>query len=53
MESKAIREKTYGRDHTDFANSLGNLANLYYSMGNFDKAEKLYLECIKIRKLPG
>jgi tetratricopeptide (TPR) repeat protein len=38
----ALREKVLGPDHLDVAQSLNNLALLYYAQGQYDKAEALY-----------
>src|SRR5262249_18473979 len=37
-----IREKALGPEHPDTANSLNNLAALYYSQGRYAEAEPLY-----------
>ena len=50
LESIAIRKKTVGKDHPDYALSLNNLATLYMYMGQYEKAEPLYLESIAIRE---
>ncbi|MGB6301921.1 MAG: tetratricopeptide repeat protein, partial [Rivularia sp. (in: cyanobacteria)] len=44
----AIREKVLGEEHPDVAQSLNNLALLYYSQGNYSKAEPLYLHSLAI-----
>jgi tetratricopeptide (TPR) repeat protein len=44
----AIREKALGRDHPDVANSLNNLAGLYWSQGRYTDAEPLYQRSIAI-----
>jgi tetratricopeptide (TPR) repeat protein len=46
----AIREKALGPDHPDVAQSLNNLATLYYSRGRFADAEPLYKRALAIRE---
>jgi CHAT domain-containing protein len=50
LEAIAIREKVLGKQHSDYAGVLNNLAILYKSMGNYDQAEPLYLEAMETRK---
>jgi CHAT domain-containing protein/Tfp pilus assembly protein PilF len=38
------------QEHPDYANSLNNLAILYYQMGQYDKALPLYEQALAIRK---
>ena len=45
-----IRRKALGKDHPDFAQSLNNLAGLYYSMGNYSEAELLCKQAMEIRR---
>ena len=37
----AIREQALGKDHPDTAQSLNNLAGLYYEQGKYEQAEPL------------
>ena len=37
----AIREKILGKEHSDVADSLSNLAELYKAQGSYKKAEPL------------
>lgn len=46
----AIREKVLGPDHPDFAYSLNNLAMLYETLGEYDKALPLYQSALAIRE---
>ena len=39
-------KETCGKDHPEYAESLNNLALLYDSLGEYDKAEPLYIEAI-------
>ena len=48
MRSLQIRETQLGADHPDTAQSLNNLANLYYAMGRYSDAEPLYLRALEI-----
>ena len=45
-----MRESVCGSDHTDVAQSLNNLAALYYDAENYDKAEPLYRRALEIRR---
>jgi len=47
LESLKNCKNSLGKDHQDYGNSLGQLAGLYESMGNHDKALPLYIEEIK------
>ena len=44
LEALGIREKVFGKEHIDYAESLQFLAVLNYEMGDYEKAEMLYLE---------
>ena len=44
----AIREKALGAEHPDTANSLNNLAALYWAMGDYAKAEPLFRRALAI-----
>jgi tetratricopeptide (TPR) repeat protein len=44
------RERTNGPEHPDTATSLNDLARLYYSMGEFAKAESHLLRALAIRE---
>ncbi len=46
--SLEIREKELGLDHPDTAQSLNNLAGLYYSRSDYTKAEMLYIRALAI-----
>ena len=46
----AIREKALGPEHPDVANSLNNLAGLYYNQGQYAKAEPLIERALAIRE---
>jgi len=46
----AIREKVLGGENTDVAQSLNNLAGLYYLVGDYRKAEPLYKRALVIRE---
>ena len=48
--SLAIREKSLGPDHPDFARSLNNLAELYLNQGRYDEAGPLYERSLDIRE---
>jgi tetratricopeptide (TPR) repeat protein len=45
-----IREKTLNPDHPHLANSLSNLADLYYTQGRYAKAEAFYERALAIRE---
>jgi tetratricopeptide (TPR) repeat protein len=50
IRALAIREKALGPDHPDTAQSLNNLAALYYSQGNYAKAEPILIRALAIRE---
>jgi tetratricopeptide (TPR) repeat protein len=41
-------QRLLGDNHPDVAQSLNNLAKLYYSQGRYDQAEPLYLQALNI-----
>lgn len=45
-----IRERVLGPEHPDVAQSLANLAYLYYSKGEYSKAEPLFKRAVDIGK---
>ncbi len=45
-----IRKKVFGKEHTDYATSLSNLANYNSSLGNYAEAIRLVTEALQIRK---
>lgn len=49
-ESLAIKEKTYGSNHLETAQSLNFLAGLYHLTGDNTKAKSMYERSLKIRK---
>ena len=40
-EALAIRERVLGPEHSDVAQSLNNLAELYYALGHYAESEPL------------
>ncbi len=50
VRSLEIRERQLGEDHPDVAQSLSNLALLYYSQGKYSEAEPLYVRSLEIRE---
>ncbi|MBD2489865.1 CHAT domain-containing protein [Aulosira sp. FACHB-615] len=46
----AIRERVLGKEHSDVATSLNNLAILYDAQGKYQQAEPLYLRSLAIRE---
>ncbi len=48
--SLSIREKVYGKEHHDVANSLNNLAELYRTQGDYKAAKPLYERSLSIVK---
>ena len=46
----AIRERVLGPDHPDTADSLNNLAVLYFHRGKYEQAEPLYQRALAIRE---
>jgi CHAT domain-containing protein/Tfp pilus assembly protein PilF len=49
-QAKIAAQKESGIDSRNYANSLNNLALLYNNMGNYTKAEPLYVEAMNIWK---
>ena len=41
-----IEKETLGKNHSDYATTLDNLASLYSDMNNYQKAEKLYIDAL-------
>ena len=51
LESQIIEYKNIGDiQSVDYAKLLNKLALLYFNEGNYDKAEPLYLQSLKIKK---
>jgi tetratricopeptide (TPR) repeat protein len=50
VRALAIREKALGPEHLDLANSLNNLAELYWVQGQYAKAEPLHHRALAIRE---
>ena len=52
METEAlqIRKKVFGKEHTDYATSLSNLANYNSSLGNYAEAIRLGTEALQIQE---
>ena len=48
--ARAIHEKILGEKHPDYATILNNLAELYRSMGDYARAERLHLKCKEIQQ---
>ena len=44
MEAMQIREKIKGKEIVEYAESCGNLGDLYRATGQYKKAEPLYIE---------
>ncbi len=44
----ALRRKLLGEEHPDIAQSLNNLAKLYYLQGRYIEAEPFYLQALEI-----
>ena len=42
QQALTLRKKLLGENHPDYATSLGNLARVYFDMGNYPKALELY-----------
>ena len=45
-----IREKMFGLNHYDTANSYGNLAGAYYTSGSYEKAKEIYKISLRINR---
>ena len=49
LEALSIIETTLGKNHSDYASSLENLANLYSEQGKYSSAEQMFKEVLEIR----
>jgi CHAT domain-containing protein len=49
-EAISVRKKVLGELHLDYAESLNNLATVSWALGNYTKAESLYLQSLQIKK---
>jgi tetratricopeptide (TPR) repeat protein/CHAT domain-containing protein len=49
-EAMEIRRQLLGEDHTDYAESLCRLAELYCDMGDYARAEPMFREAVAINK---
>ena len=53
-ECLAKRKRVLGEDHPDTLTSLDNLASLFYSKGEYDRALPLFEECLaKMKRVLG
>ena len=48
--SLKIKQKTFGENHPEVAQSLKDLGQVYINMGDLPKAEKVHLRSLKIRQ---
>lgn len=48
QQALSIREKAFGTDNLETAQSIYNLARLYFEQGRYEKAEQLYLQTLSI-----
>ena len=48
VEALEMRKKLLGEEHPDVAQSINNLAGLYYGQGRYSEAEPLYVEALAI-----
>ncbi|WP_375471124.1 tetratricopeptide repeat protein, partial [uncultured Nostoc sp.] len=48
IQALALRRKLLGEEHPDIAQSLNNLAKLYYLQGRYIEAEPFYLQALEI-----
>ena len=48
MRALTIRENALGPEHPDVAQSLNNLAGLYYKQGQYAQAKPLYKQALAI-----
>ncbi len=46
----ALRRKLLGEDHIDTAESVNNLAAMYFAIGDYDEAEPLYGQALEVRR---
>ena len=50
IEAKNIKEKTFGKNHPDYAIGCNNLAIFYKDMGQYEKAKSLFIESKNIKE---
>ncbi|MEO8494998.1 MAG: tetratricopeptide repeat protein [Planctomycetota bacterium] len=50
LQALEIRRATLGEEPTGFAESLGNVAVFYESVGRYDEAERLQTQTLEIRE---
>jgi CHAT domain-containing protein len=50
LECLALYEKILGKEHSDYAVSLSNIAQIYSDLGDYSKALELNLECLALRE---
>ena len=50
IAAREIRGRLLGEEHPEYATTLGNIAQLYKSLGDYAGAEPLNLQCQRIRK---
>ena len=43
-------KRIFGEDHADLASSYNNLAEVYYSLGEYSQAKELHEKALTIRK---
>jgi tetratricopeptide (TPR) repeat protein len=51
VKAMAIRKALFEENHPDYANSLKNLATLYYAMGRFADAEFILHKVVEIHQV--
>ncbi|ELS00107.1 tetratricopeptide repeat protein, partial [Gloeocapsa sp. PCC 73106] len=52
-EALEMRRRMFSGDQPDVANSLNNLAGLYYSQGRYSEAESPLTEALEMRRRIG
>ena len=45
-----LKKQLLGENHPSTANSLNNLANLYWDIGRYDEAELLFIQAVNVAK---
>jgi len=50
QQSLDIREKLYGKNHLDVAESQSHLAHVFYEKGDYDKAETVYRQALALHQ---
>lgn len=51
LEAKKLAEKLYSKDHPNYANLMGEMADLYHDLGRFAQAKVYYEEAVRVLEI--